>query len=249
MADGLNDRLECPVCISFLCEPITLGCGHSFCRLCLVKTTHLSPDGRSCPLCRTTIAIPDIKTHAVSEELERSIAAVVPAEAIDCRREASRAELDELLKAANSELPIFFMPPSTAVGAPVMLHFFEPRYKILIRRTWEGNRVFVYCSDVPRPGGRGVLVRVDHARFLPDGRANIVGQGVQVVTLGAVWVEEGTGGLFHTRVPDVLQMHTSVRQSRAAIGDGGGDNGSGDESETGRDGSAAPPCRGSCSIQ
>ena len=47
------------------------------------------------------------------------------------------------------------------------------------------------------------------------------------MTLGAVWVEEGTGGLFHTRVPDVLQMHMSSRQSRAAIGDGGGDNGDG----------------------
>ena len=100
--------------------------------------------------------------------------------------------------------------------------------------------------------GRGVLVRVDHARFLPDGRANIVGQGVQAVTLGAVWVEEATGGLFHTRIPDVLQMHMSSRQSRVEVGDGGGGNGGGagggDQLEAGRD-TVAPPCRGSCSIQ
>ena len=31
-------------------------------------------------------------------------------------------------------------------GAPISLHFFEPRYKILIRRAWEGNRVFVWAQ-------------------------------------------------------------------------------------------------------
>ena len=29
--------LECAVCISLLTEPVTIGCGHTFCRSCLVR--------------------------------------------------------------------------------------------------------------------------------------------------------------------------------------------------------------------
>ena len=49
MADGLDDRLECPVCISFLCEPITLGCGHSFHRDCIQEWLG---ERSACPNCR-----------------------------------------------------------------------------------------------------------------------------------------------------------------------------------------------------
>ena len=100
------------------------------------------------------------------------------------------------------------MPPGTAVGAAVALHFFEPRYKILIRRAWEGHRLFIYTAGVPRPGSRGVIVRVDQARFLPDGRANILGRGVRQVELDQTWVEDGTGGLFCTDVADVPESPT-----------------------------------------
>merc|ERR1719265_776309 len=46
------DPPQCPVCISFLCDPLTASCGHLFCRICLIKSTRLSPTGRLCPLCR-----------------------------------------------------------------------------------------------------------------------------------------------------------------------------------------------------
>lgn len=82
----------------------------------------------------------------------------------------------------------------------VALHLFEPRYRILIRRCWEGNHLFVYCGNIPHAGGKGVVVRIQEAIFLPDGRADIVGIGVEEITLGDVWVEENTGGLYHTKV-------------------------------------------------
>ena len=45
--ESFDDRaLECPVCVSFLVEPLTLDCGHSFCRACLLQSTRLAPDGR-----------------------------------------------------------------------------------------------------------------------------------------------------------------------------------------------------------
>lgn len=62
----------------------------------------------------------------------------------------------------------------------------------------QGNKLFVYCGCYPQPGAPGVIVRIDQATFLPDGRANILGHGVEGIALSEVWVEDGTGGLYYT---------------------------------------------------
>ena len=201
-AEEIPDGCGCPVCLSFLVEPLTLRCGHSFCRLCLIQSTTLSPDGRSCPLCRSEVDIHDPATHAASEALEIAVRAAVDGDDYEARRAAHAAALAELRVKQATELPIFFMHPGTRVGGTVGLHLFEPRYKVLIRRAWEGGKEFVYCGCVPRVGAPGVVVRVDDAHFFPDGRCCIRGVGVRRVELGATWIEDGTGGLFITRVRD-----------------------------------------------
>ena len=94
------------------------------------------------------------------------------------------------------------MYPGIEVGAPVVLHLFEERYKILIRRAWEGNKQFIYTAHAPARGVPGVVVVVAHAEFLPDGRANISGTATRGVVLGVTFVEEDTSGLHHTRLSD-----------------------------------------------
>lgn len=42
--------LECAVCLSLVCQPVSLSCGHTFCRLCLVNT--LRRNKKQCPTCR-----------------------------------------------------------------------------------------------------------------------------------------------------------------------------------------------------
>lgn len=193
--------VECPICVDHLTDPLSLQCGHAYCRLCLLQSTRLAPDGRSCPLCRQRIAIRDLTTHPVNAGLEAEVKAAVGAAAYEARASANARAIAAFLADSITALPIFAMHPGTRVGAPVALHFFEPRFKILIRRAWEGNRLFVFTAHSPRPGVEGVLVRVDHARFLPDGRATILGVGIEAVRLGEIWVEEGTGGLHCTRIP------------------------------------------------
>ena len=58
---------ECSVCLAPFVDPIDLACGHTFCRYCLIKSTRLAPDGRSCPLCRSLISIRSVMEHPVSE--------------------------------------------------------------------------------------------------------------------------------------------------------------------------------------
>ena len=105
----------------------------------------------------------------------------------------------DLKERARTTLPIFYMSPGCRVGQPVALHLFEPRYRILIRRAMEGNNMFVYAARTPKRGHRACLVKVTSALFHRDGRANIVGFGVEDFLMEDVWIEEGTAGLYYTR--------------------------------------------------
>ena len=209
----MDDTQECPVCFTFVTDPIVLGCEHTFCRLCILKSTHLAPDGRSCPLCRAAINI-NVKEQAADADITVAVRAAVGEAVYDARLKANAHELAELHRIADTCLPIFAMYPGCRVGEDVGLHLFEPRYKILIRRAWEGNRCFVYCPYRPAAGASAVIVRVDQAIFLPDGRANIRGRGIEAIELGETWVEDGTAGLFYTRVT----LAASAIGSRATDG-------------------------------
>ena len=195
--DVAEQGLACPICLSFLCDPVALTCGHHFCRVCVLQSTRLSPDGRSCPLCRKLIEFTDLKAHPTDESLEKQVKALVSPAKYEERLASMQLELEELLEKDEQQLPIFYMSRGCAVGQEVKLHLFEPRYRILIRRAMEGNRMFLYASTQPQAGDEVVLVRVSRAAFCSDGKADIVGTGVQRLQLLQAWVEENTNGLYY----------------------------------------------------
>ncbi|CAH6792763.1 Trim68 [Phodopus roborovskii] len=51
--------VNCPNCMTFLKEPVSIGCGHTFCHSCLSGLWKLSEEsqdwGYTCPLCRTPV--------------------------------------------------------------------------------------------------------------------------------------------------------------------------------------------------
>ncbi|XP_068128116.1 E3 ubiquitin/ISG15 ligase TRIM25-like [Hyperolius riggenbachi] len=51
---GLREELKCSICLSIYTDPVTLRCGHNFCRGCLhpVLATQEGSGGYSCPECR-----------------------------------------------------------------------------------------------------------------------------------------------------------------------------------------------------
>ncbi|XP_056373811.1 E3 ubiquitin/ISG15 ligase TRIM25-like [Hyla sarda] len=51
---GLREKLECSICLNFYTDPVTLRCGHNFCRVCIDQVLN-TQDGYgvySCPECR-----------------------------------------------------------------------------------------------------------------------------------------------------------------------------------------------------
>ncbi|KAM4631635.1 LOW QUALITY PROTEIN: E3 ubiquitin/ISG15 ligase TRIM25-like [Discoglossus pictus] len=56
MASDLREELNCSICLSIYTDPVTLACGHNFCRVCIgsVLDTQEGSGVYSCPECRET---------------------------------------------------------------------------------------------------------------------------------------------------------------------------------------------------
>ncbi|EOD05547.1 hypothetical protein EMIHUDRAFT_447569 [Emiliania huxleyi CCMP1516] len=200
-AASLDPDILCSICLDFLFEPLTLKCRHSFCRLCLLQASRLAPDGGACPQCRAEISF-DPKTHALDQGLAAKIEEAVPPDELEARRAHTTATLEKMAAANSGPYPLFVMRGSErfAPGATVSLHFFEPRYRLLARRAWEGDRRLpprcrsrpgsrTHASEPTAPGEAGLQPQ---AALLADVR----GRGEALVRLGRSYVEAGSGGLW-----------------------------------------------------
>uniref|UniRef100_A0A8C5WCV6 Uncharacterized protein n=1 Tax=Leptobrachium leishanense TaxID=445787 RepID=A0A8C5WCV6_9ANUR len=54
LGSGLGDELTCSICLNMYMDPVTLTCGHSFCRTCIVDVldTQNGSGAYKCPECR-----------------------------------------------------------------------------------------------------------------------------------------------------------------------------------------------------
>ncbi|XP_072255291.1 E3 ubiquitin/ISG15 ligase TRIM25-like [Pyxicephalus adspersus] len=48
----LRAELECSICLNIYTDPVTLKCGHSFCRVCIARMLDTQEGDYSCPECR-----------------------------------------------------------------------------------------------------------------------------------------------------------------------------------------------------
>ncbi|XP_006013510.2 E3 ubiquitin-protein ligase TRIM35-like [Latimeria chalumnae] len=59
---SLEDEMTCCVCQELFKDPVTLRCGHNFCREC-VREYWKEKTSQSCPICRADSAIDDLKIN------------------------------------------------------------------------------------------------------------------------------------------------------------------------------------------
>ncbi|DAA14088.1 TPA: tripartite motif-containing 64-like [Bos taurus] len=64
-----QSELTCSICMNCFLDPITIDCGHSFCRPCLSLCWEEGQTPRRCPECRGIAETPDFKTNIVLKRL------------------------------------------------------------------------------------------------------------------------------------------------------------------------------------
>ncbi|XP_020633743.3 E3 ubiquitin-protein ligase TRIM39 [Pogona vitticeps] len=53
--EGLCEEATCSICLEYFEDPVTLECGHNFCRACLTQCWEELQEGVSCPQCRAKV--------------------------------------------------------------------------------------------------------------------------------------------------------------------------------------------------
>ncbi|XP_059101385.1 tripartite motif-containing protein 43-like [Peromyscus eremicus] len=69
MSQAFQEELTCFICLSCLTEPVTISCGHSFCRACLQLSWEDTPPPVHCPMCREPCQQKEMRTNVVLKKL------------------------------------------------------------------------------------------------------------------------------------------------------------------------------------
>jgi len=148
-ADVEAADFECPLCLRLLLQPATTDCGHTFCRPCLDRTLD---HNAACPICKTSLTqYLAERRSAVDAFMDASLRRLLPTESAARARDYD-AELSALgvqnhrddlgQEITGADVPVFVCTISFP-GVPCPLHVFEPRYRLMVRRSMEsGTREF-----------------------------------------------------------------------------------------------------------
>ncbi|KAJ8777762.1 hypothetical protein J1605_001221 [Eschrichtius robustus] len=160
---------ECSLCMRLFFEPVTTPCGHSFCKNCLERCLDHTP---YCPLCKESLKeyLAD-RRYCVTQLLEDLIVKYLPDELSERKKiyDEETAELSHLTK----NVPIFVCTVAYPT-VPCPLHVFEPRYRLMIRRSIQtGTKQFGMCVSDTQNGfaDYGCMLQIRNVHFLPDGRS------------------------------------------------------------------------------
>mmetsp|Transcript_13535 Transcript_13535/g.14061 ORF Transcript_13535/g.14061 Transcript_13535/m.14061 type:complete len:454 (+) Transcript_13535:67-1428(+) len=192
MEESLESHLECQICLSLICEPITISCGHSFCRVCLVHSLRRSK--KQCVICRSICNINPIE--ASENIMLKNIALSLNPTLYNTKlREVAieKASWDTIL-------PVFFYNVTMFPGEILSLHLFEPRYKLMMQRISTSSRKFAYLYVSPnRPLTESValIAQVREVEFFSDGRCLVEALlTFPRYTIQEIYEESGTQGLY-----------------------------------------------------
>nr|XP_023019065.1 LON peptidase N-terminal domain and RING finger protein 1 [Leptinotarsa decemlineata] len=167
--------LECILCSRCLLDPVTTGCGHTFCRGCL---TRVLDHGLSCPLCMAPLNILDY-SRGSTEVLQQAIQFLIPE---DFNERISINIKESLIMETSSDIPVFICT-NAFPGVACPLYVYEPRYRLLARRSLLSPTKRFAMAGKDSSGEKfvqyGTVLEVKDAVNLEDGRFILTTVGVR----------------------------------------------------------------------
>lgn len=164
-------ELSCEICFALFHQPITTPCQHTFCAKCLQRSLDHSS---ACPLCRQDLpAFTYFQDHPTNKTLLSIILDKFSMTYKEREEDLAAEERD-----ARLDTPIFVCQLSFP-GMPTLLHFFEPRYRLMLRRCLESPIPCFGMIMPPKPGAvspqvdYGTMLEIRSVQMLPDGRSMV----------------------------------------------------------------------------
>ncbi|KAJ8983463.1 hypothetical protein NQ317_014921 [Molorchus minor] len=207
--------LECILCSRCLLDPVTTGCGHTFCRGCL---TRVLDHRLACPLCMAPLSVRDY-SRGSTEVLQPAIQFLVPRDF----NERVKFSLRESTMLEKSSIPVFICT-NAFPGVACPLYVYEPRYRLLARRCLLSPTKRFAMASKDSSGDRfvfcGTILEVKDAINLEDGRFILTTIGVRrfrVIDRGeqdgydtakVQYIKDNT--IPSEKLPEMIALHEKV---------------------------------------
>ena len=180
--DATQREVDCQVCYNLMLDPVTTFCGHTLCKRCMARVLDHS---QHCPVCRRELALPpSILGQPTNKTLINLLNGLCP-DAVQARRDVVLTE--ERGVDGDLNVPLFVCTLGFP-EQPTFLRIFEPRYRLMLRRSLESNGQFGmlmynrYREPQPNLGPVhfyqiGTMLRIVNSQLLPDGTSLIETRG------------------------------------------------------------------------
>lgn len=205
----LAQSLECAICCTRFTQPTTTPCGHTFCRNCLVRSLD---HHNTCPFCRESLDFCPPPTEVLVNVIQQLYGE-------DDEESADELELD-----LEHDTRVPLLVGSLAFpGVNCMIHVFEPRYRLMLRRVMQSKRSrFGLClvrrkrSDRESPFYEyGTMLELMQVQTLPDGRSIVEAVGSHRFRVTSFQLQDGYHMAEIERVDDLdREQQQAVEQEQ-----------------------------------
>ncbi|XP_078272550.1 nuclear factor 7, ovary-like [Rhinoraja longicauda] len=99
---SMKDEALCPICLEFFVQPVTIDCGHNFCRTCIVQHWQSERGPATCPQCRALLPDKTLRHNRFVSNIVENVMKLRVDEAV-VQTELRCQEHDERLKVYCSD--------------------------------------------------------------------------------------------------------------------------------------------------